>query len=239
MRLDRFLTQQTKQSNKQVRQQIDAGEVLVDGDVTIEWNQRITRFSEIVLAGERLQENTAEYWMLHKPIGVVSDTKHPHHKTVLDCLDIPNKALLHVAGRLDLNTSGLVLLTNNGAWSKAITSASSQMPKVYEVTLDQPIPPETEAVFAQGIYFVYEDITTLPAEIERLSDCQARLTLTEGRYHQVKRMFGHLGLRVTALHRSQIGAVKLPSEIAVGQYRKLCDYEVAALAGNANSRSDR
>lgn len=232
MRLDRFLTQQTQQSNKQVRQHIDVGEVLVDGDIATEWNARITRFSEVILAGKTLQQNTAEYWMLHKPTGVVSDTKHAHHKTVLDCLDLANKAELHVAGRLDLNTSGLVLLTNNGAWSKGITQASSQLEKVYEVTLDKPIPLNAEAVFQAGIYFAYEDITTLPATLERVSQTQARLRLTEGRYHQVKRMFGHLGLRVLALHRSQIGHLKLANELAVGEYRALSDVEAAELCSD-------
>lgn len=229
MRLDRFLTQQTQQSNKQVRQQIDAGEVLLDGLVASDWNAPVSRFTEVYLAGELLQANTAEYWMLHKPVGVVSDTKHPHHKTVLDCLDIPNKTELHVAGRLDLNTSGLVLLTNNGAWSKAITAAQSRLPKVYEVTLDQPIPENAEAVFEKGVYFAYEDITTLPASLERVAPTQARLALVEGRYHQVKRMFGHLGLRVIALHRSQIGSLKLTSETAAGDYRQLSDAEAVAL----------
>jgi 16S rRNA pseudouridine516 synthase len=229
MRLDRFLTRKTQQSNKQVRQQVDAGEVLVDGVVVVEWSTPITRFSEVVMAGERLQENTAEYWVLHKPVGVVSDTKHPHHKTVLDCLEVPNKQQLHVAGRLDLNTSGLVLLTNNGAWSKAITQASSQLEKVYEVTLDKPIPEQAEAVFEQGIYFGYEDITTLPARLERLGLTAARLTLTEGRYHQVKRMFGHLGLRVLSLHRSRIGNLVLSDELPCGSYRRLSNQEADTL----------
>lgn len=229
MRLDRFLTQHLKQSNKQVRQHIDAGEVLVDGLAVAEWNAPVTRFSEICLAGELLQANTAEYWMLHKPVGVVSDTKHPHHKTVLDCLNEPNKAELHVAGRLDLNTSGLVLLTNNGAWSKAITLASSKLEKIYEVTVDKTIPPETEELFQQGMYFAYEDITTLPAGLERLGANRARLTLVEGRYHQVKRMFRAMGLRVLALHRSQIGSLKLTDETQPGCYRQLSATEAVAL----------
>lgn len=229
MRLDRFLTQKTQQSNKQVRQQIDAGEVVVDGQVVNAWTTPITRFSAIEFAGEVLQVNTAQYWMLHKPIGVVSDTKHARHKTVLDCLDLPDKAELHVAGRLDLNTSGLVLLTNNGAWSKHLTMAASKVGKVYLVTTDKPIPEQTESIFKQGIYFAYEDITTLPAELGRLSENQARLTLFEGRYHQVKRMFGHLGLKVTALHRAQIGNLALTDETSAGCYRKLTENEVAML----------
>lgn len=232
MRLDRFLTQTTQQSNKQVRERIDAGDVLVDGAPALEWNTPITRFSKVMLAGELLQANTAEYWMLHKPVGVVSDTKHPHHKTVLDCLNEPNKAELHVAGRLDLNTSGLVLLTNNGAWSKGITLASSKLPKVYEVTLDKAIPREAEAVFKAGIYFAHEDITTLPAKLERVSSRQARLTLVEGRYHQVKRMFGHLGLRVQALHRSQVGGLSLTDALPVGKYRRLAADEVKILVSH-------
>lgn len=229
MRLDRFLTQQTQQSNKQVRQQIDAGEVRVDGNVATQWGTPITRFSEVMLAGQCLQKNTAQYWMLHKPAGVVSDTKHPHHKTVLDCLNEPNKAELHVAGRLDLNTTGLVLLTNNGAWSKQLTMAASKVSKVYQVTTDQAIPAEAETIFQQGIYFAYEDITTLPAQLERHGPCRASLTLTEGRYHQVKRMFGHLGLRVTSLHRSQIGNLILPEQLAAGEYRKLNELEAKSL----------
>ena len=205
------------------------GLLTVDGERAEQWNLRVTKFSEIIYEQQLLQANTAEYWVLHKPVGVVSDTKHPHHKTVLDCLEVPNKQQLHVAGRLDLNTSGLVLLTNNGAWSKAITQASSQLEKVYEVTLDKPIPEQAEAVFAQGIYFGYEDIPTLPARLERLGPTAARLTLTEGRYHQVKRMFGHLGLRVLSLHRSRIGNLVLSDELPCGSYRQLMNEEADTL----------
>lgn len=239
MRLDRFLTQRTQQSNKQVRRQIDAGQLRVDGAVVSDWATPITRFSAIELAGQLLQENTAQYWMLHKPVGVVSDTKHASHKTVLDCLNEPDKASLHVAGRLDLNTSGLVLLTNNGAWSKHLTLAASKVGKAYHVTTDGPIPDRAEAVFEQGIYFAYEDITTLPARLERLSDNVARLTLYEGRYHQVKRMFGHLGLKVIALHRAQIGNLTLTDETPVGCYRRLTEKEVAMLISNsADNKND-
>lgn len=228
MRLDRFLTKKTQQSNKQVRQQIDAGNVLVDGVVASAWAAPVTRFSRIELAGEVLQENTAQYWMLHKPIGVVSDTKHAEHKTVLDCLNEPNKAELHAAGRLDLNTSGLLLLTNNGAWSKHLTMAASKVGKVYRLETDKPIPLETISIFQAGLYFGYEDITTLPAELELLALKQARLTLHEGRYHQVKRMFGHLGLRVVALHRERIGHIVLDPTLPVGGYRALNAEEIQA-----------
>ena len=129
--------------------------------------------------------------MLHKPVGVVSATTHDEHRTVLDLLDEPDRHDLHLAGRLDLNTSGLLLITNDGRWSRRITQPQQRKPKVYHVTTEQPITGEYAEVFERGLYFAFEDLTTLPAQLDILGSHSARLTLFEGRYHQVKRMFGH------------------------------------------------
>ncbi len=115
--------------------------------------------------------------MLNKPRGVVSATKDLKHPTVLDLIQHPQKNKLHIAGRLDFNTTGLVLLTNDGAWSRKISLPETRLAKTYEVTLSKPLIDEYVAVFREGIYFAYENITTQPAFLEILSEYTARLSL--------------------------------------------------------------
>lgn len=139
----------------------------------------------------------------------------------------PDKDDLHLAGRLDLNTSGLLLISNDGLWTRRLTLPGSKQPKVYRVQTEQPITDEYIEVFARGLYFAYEDLTTLPAELQILDCHSARLTLHEGRYHQVKRMFGHFQNKVIGLHRERIGPLEL-GDLPVGHYRALSTEEVAA-----------
>jgi 16S rRNA pseudouridine516 synthase len=161
--------------------------------------------------------------MMNKPIGVVSATKDEQHKTVMDLLVEKNINTddLHVVGRLDLNSSGLLLLTNDGDWSRALMSPEKKVAKVYEVTLENPITDECIQAFANGMYFSYEDITTKPAQLEKLSECVAKVTLEEGRYHQIKRMFGRFRNPVLALHRVSIGEIKLDTDLAPGECRSI------------------
>jgi 16S rRNA pseudouridine516 synthase len=165
--------------------------------------------------------------MLHKPTGILSATKDDQHPTVLDLIDDPDKHTLHIAGRLDRSTSGLVLLTNDGRWSKRLMAAEEKVPKVYLVETLDPIAPEAVDAFARGFYFHTEDITTLPAELVILSERTARLTLHEGRYHQVKRMFHRVSNRVVSLHRESIGGIALPPDLEPGKWRMLTDQEMA------------
>jgi 16S rRNA pseudouridine516 synthase len=164
--------------------------------------------------------------MLHKPLGVVSATVDARHSTVLDLIDDPDKGSLHLVGRLDRHTSGLVLLTNDGRWSKILMHPSRKVPKTYHVTTRDPIPADAPERFATGFYFHTEDLTTRPAELEILTPHTARLTLHEGRYHQIKRMFHRLDNRITALHRECIGDIVLPPDLAPGKWqpvpRELC-----------------
>ncbi|PCI43827.1 MAG: 16S rRNA pseudouridine(516) synthase [Moraxellaceae bacterium] len=155
------------------------------------------------------EDKTAVYMMLNKPLGVVSATKDLKHPTVLDLIQHPRKNELHIVGRLDFNTTGLVLLTNDGAWSRKISLPETKLAKTYEVTLSKPLSDEYIAVFREGIYFAYEDITTQPACLEILSEHTARLSLIEGKYHQVKRMFGFFQNQVLALHRVSVGEFSL------------------------------
>lgn len=230
MRLDRFLSNFPRFSRQDSRLLVSAGRVRVDGAVVRDPRTEVRDFQRVELDDELLQAGrSARYWMLHKPVGVVSATEHEEHRTVLDLLDEPDKHDLHLAGRLDLGTSGLLLITNDGRWSRRITQPQQRKPKVYHVTTEQPITDEYAEVFARGLYFAFEDLTTLPAQLELLDSHRARLTLFEGRYHQVKRMFGHFRNRVVALHRESMGEIVLDPQLAPGQYRALTATEIASV----------
>jgi 16S rRNA pseudouridine516 synthase len=173
-----------------------------------------------------IQANCAYYIMLNKPVGVVSATRDTKHKTVLDLLEYPFKNELHIVGRLDLNTSGLLLMTNDSRWSEHLTLPEKKITKRYTVTLQNKLTTEYIAAFAEGMYFAFEDITTQPAKLTIISDYRAQVELFEGRYHQIKRMFGRFRNPVLALHRSSIGNLQLDQQLAVGLSRKLTALEV-------------
>lgn len=229
MKLDRFLAKQSSMGRTASHRLIAAKRVRVDGEICANNQQEVDRFTRIELDETVLQQpERALYLMLNKPVGILSATTDPVHPTVIDLLDDPDKHTLHIAGRLDRGTSGLVLLTNDGRWSKRLMEPVERVPKVYLVETAEDIIPEAVAAFAAGFYFHTEDITTQPAELQLLAPRQARLTLYEGRYHQVKRMFHRVQNRVTALHRESIGSLHLPEDLQPGQWRALTPAEIAA-----------
>lgn len=229
MKLDRFLAKQSSLGRSAAHRLIAARRVRVDGSICTSNQQEVDRFTRIELDDTLLQEaERALYLMLHKPVGILSATTDPVHPTVIDLLDDPDKHTLHIAGRLDRGTSGLVLLTNDGRWSKRVMEPVEHVAKVYLVETAADILPDAVAAFAAGFYFHTEDITTLPAELEILASRRARLTLYEGRYHQVKRMFHRVQNRVTSLHRESIGSLHMPADLQAGQWRPLTAEEVAA-----------
>lgn len=226
-RLDRFISAKTGTPKSKVRLMLAQKRIYVDGQLATDINQPIDQFSHVALDGAVVQNNTRRYIMMNKPIGVVSATKDEQHKTVMDLLVEKNINTddLHIVGRLDLHSSGLLLLTNDGEWSRALMSPENKVAKVYEVTVEHPITDECIQAFAKGIYFSYEDITTKPAQLEKLSECVAKVTLEEGRYHQIKRMFGRFRNPVLALHRVSIGEIELDDRLAPGEYRVLNENE--------------
>ncbi|WP_299002023.1 16S rRNA pseudouridine(516) synthase [uncultured Shewanella sp.] len=233
-RLDRFLGKMLQISIKQVQVMLAKKRVWVDGQVVTARDLPIDEFSHICVDGCALQQNLPSYIMLHKPVGVVSATRDRQHRTVIDCLTASelitnniNITDLHIVGRLDLNTSGLLLLTNDGRWSSALMSPKNKVEKVYRVTLQNPLTSDYIDAFAAGMYFAYEDITTLPVKLEILSEYVAIVTLMEGRYHQIKRMFGRFRNPVVALHRISVGKIVLDSDLPTGYYRSLTNTEIA------------
>ncbi len=230
MRLDRFLSNLPRFSRKDVRLALIAGRVHVDGLLVKNPLQEVREFSQVRIDEEVLQHGKpARYFMLHKPPGCVSATVDPQHPTVLDLLEEPDKDDLHIAGRLDFNTSGLMLITNDGQWSRRLTQPITKLAKVYDVETEDDIGAHYVEKFAEGFYFAFEDLTTQPAELTILGSHRARLSIVEGRYHQVKRMFGHFDNKVTRLHRESMGPLRLDPALAPGQYRALSADEIALI----------
>lgn len=219
-RLDRFISEQCHLNKKDVRLLLAQKRIRVDDVIATDIAQPINKFSLVVFDNQIIQKNKALYIMLHKPAGVVCATKDDKHKTVIELLkglSSEEKACLHIVGRLDLNTSGLVLLTNDSRWSEQLTAPKSKVPKHYIVTLQNPLSEEYARAFLKGMYFSYEKITTQPAVLNILSDFQAEVILTEGRYHQIKRMFGRFNNPVIGLHRKSIGEYVLDESLKEGE----------------------
>lgn len=231
MKLEQRMAKHGGAGRKQARRWILDGRVVVDGCVITRHDFEVRRFQRIECDGVCIQEAERRIGiMLYKPPGVLSATKDADLPTVIDLVDDPDRDSLHLVGRLDRWTSGLVLLTNDGTWSKALMHPDGKVPKVYVVETEEPIPVGAEEAFARGFYFHTEDITTLPVVLERLGDCRARLTLHEGRYHQIKRMFHRVGSRVKSLHRTTIGGLVLPDDWQPGQWRLLTGQEMESTA---------
>ena len=235
-RLDRFISEKCQINRKKVRLLLAQKRVSVDGVIASDIAQPINKFSVISLDNQIIQQHKALYIMLYKPVGVVCATQDDKHKTVIDLLGkllTPDeKASLHIVGRLDLNTTGLVLLTNDSRWSEQLTSPKSKVAKHYLVTLQNPLSNEYIQAFANGMYFDYENITTKPVVLKIISQYQAEVVLTEGRYHQIKRMFGRFNNPVIALHRTSIGNYALNESLKEGECKVISHQALATVQVN-------
>jgi 16S rRNA pseudouridine516 synthase len=225
-RLDTFISRHGGMSKREVRQCLLQQKITVDGLVATAMDQIIHQFSVVSLQGKIIQQNTPIYILLNKPKGVVSSTTDKNHTTVIDIIDVPRKKELHIVGRLDFNTTGLLLLTNDGRWSRRLSLPENNIQKKYRVTLEKKVTAEYATTFTQGIYFAHENITTRPAELMVISSHIVELTISEGRYHQVKRMFGYFQNKVLELHRLSVGKLPLDPKLSLGTSRSLTELEV-------------
>lgn len=230
MRLDKFLSQQLEVSRAIATRELRARKVTVDGEVVRDGSFKLNPENVVEYDGNALQLQLGpRYFMLNKPQGYVCSTDDPDHPTVLYFLEEPAAYKLHAAGRLDIDTTGLVLMTDDGQWSHRITSPRHHCEKTYLVTLTSPVADDTAEQFAVGVQLHNEKDLTRPASLEQISECQVRLTISEGRYHQVKRMFAAVGNHVLALHRERIGDIILDDDLAPGEYRALTEDEIASV----------
>ena len=219
-------------SRKQVTQLFRSGRITDAAGEVLYADDQVAH-ADIRIDEEPLDPPPGMTLLLHKPLGVTCSTKDPG-RIVLDLLPPRfrlRSPLLSTVGRLDRDTSGLLLLTDDGALLHRIVSPKSHLAKVYDATLAQDLRGDEAAVFASGTLQLESDTTPLaPAALEVIDPRHARLTLTEGRYHQVRRMFAAVGNHVEALHRSRIGGLELGA-LGPGQWRMLDDADLRRLFG--------
>ena len=230
MRLDRYIANNSSFSRGDVGKLVKTRRVTINGLYPERKDSHIDPVADVVsIDGSALVRAQHCYLMLHKPAGYVCANSDSDHPTVLDLLDsYPTSASqkLQIVGRLDLDTTGLLLLTTDGDWNHAICSPRSHCAKTYLVNLASPFDAQSIAAFRQGIQLKGENKLTQPAEINIINDHRVSLTIREGKYHQVKRMFAATGNRVTALQRVKIGQIELDPALKAGEYRSLTEDEV-------------
>ena len=230
MRLDRLLANLGYGSRREMQRLVWAGLVELDGVTLEDSDQRIAVTSDLSarmsIDDEPLDPPPGLSLMLHKPIGVTCSHKEqgPLVYKLLPERWRRREPAISSVGRLDKDTSGLLLLTDDGALLHKIISPRSHVAKRYDVTLDRPLRGDEEKIFASGkLLLESESKPLLPVQMDVLSSTRAYVTLTEGRYHQVRRMFAAVGNHVTALHRDRIGSLVLPNDLQAGQYRTLSE----------------
>ncbi|MEN8636629.1 16S rRNA pseudouridine(516) synthase RsuA [Pseudoalteromonas distincta] len=225
-RLDKFISHLAEIPRTQARASIKRKEVSVNGEVITSHNFQLAQQDEVLHQGTPLVFLGKRYYMLNKPVGYVCANSDELHKTVFDLLDEPNMSDFHVAGRLDIDTTGLVIITNDGDWSHKITSPKSNKFKTYLVETQEPITDEALEQLCTGVMLHNEKELTRPAIAERLANYGLRLSISEGKYHQVKRMLYAVDNKVVELHREQIAGITLDENLASGEYRLLTTQEI-------------
>lgn len=234
MRLDKFIANNSLWSRSDVKRLVRNQAVSINGALATGADQKISVFSDhIAVNDQTVQAIGKQYFMLHKPANVVCAAEHTNYPTVLELLDelAPELILeLQIVGRLDVDTTGLVLLTNDGQWNHQVSSPRSACMKIYEIELAENFDRKFQKDLEQGVMLEGENKATLPAELEIIDDRHLRLGIREGRYHQVKRMLAFANNKVIRLHRSRIGPLALDPALAPGEYRALSPVEVQELA---------
>lgn len=233
MRLDKFISKATELSRKEAKKILHASEVTVNDEVIKDPGVHVDIINDEVLwVGEPLSVATGNrYILLHKPEGFECTLKAKEYPIVTELIAVPELGSLRMAGRLDVDTTGALLMSDDGKWLHRVTSPKHANSKVYELTLadamDEAAQANAIAEVAEGILLEGEHEETKPAILEFIDETHARLTLEQGKYHQVKRMMGYFGNRVTELHRASVGHVTLEG-LEKGDSRFLTAEEVNA-----------
>ncbi|MGS0674904.1 16S rRNA pseudouridine(516) synthase RsuA [Shewanella sp. 30m-9] len=229
MRLDKFICESTSHSRVSAKKALHRGDVTCNGEVVKNSGFKVTDEHEIRLDGEVLTIIGPRFIMLNKPVDTICSTIDEEYPSVISLLDVIRPEDLHIAGRLDADTTGLVLITTDGQWSHKITSPKKECAKRYLLETAEPLTDDLVQQFSDGVQLNNEDGLTKPAVLEILGANQARLTITEGKYHQVKRMLAAVGNKVTKLHRESVGAIELDPSLGLGEWRYLTDVETQSV----------
>ncbi|MEC1071212.1 pseudouridine synthase [Priestia megaterium] len=238
MRLDKLLSTVGYGSRKEVKGLLKTGAVKVDGTAVKDAKVHVNPDEqEITVHGEAVSYREFVYFMLHKPQGVISATEDSLHETVLDLLELDDAVYdPFPVGRLDKDTEGLLLLTNDGQLAHQLLSPKKHVPKTYFAKINAPVTEEDAEVFRQGVT-LDDGYVTKSAELKILTsgvESEIELTIVEGKFHQVKRMFEARGKKVTYLKRLSMGALLLDESLDLGEYRELTEEELALLQ-NSNA----
>ena len=231
MRLDKWICHSAGLSRQLVQRAVRGGHVTVNGAVIKKADTKVSEVDAVQLDGVILTMPKPRYFMLHKPVGYVCATADSEYPIVLDLLDETRLDDLQIAGRLDLDTTGLVLITDDGQWNHRVTAPARLCKKSYRVTLHEPLSDFSAQQLREGVLLHGEKKPTQAAELVWLDETKhcVRLTIHEGKYHQVKRMFAAVGNLVTALHRESVGDIVLEDALLSGEYRALTSAEIASV----------
>lgn len=229
MRLDKFICESTELSRSEAKKALHRGDVTCNGDIIKNPGYKVTESCSIELEGQLLSARGFRYIMLNKPKDTICSTVDEAYPSVLRLIDVEKSDKLTIAGRLDADTTGLVLITDDGQWSHRVTSPARTCHKRYRVQLADPVDESAVELFANGVELRSEKSLTRPAQLEILSPHECLLTISEGKYHQVKRMFAALGNKVVGLHREQVGSITLDSSLSQGEWRHLTPDEVRSV----------
>ena len=231
LRLDKYLTEMGCGTRSQVKKEILKGSVSVNGEIAKKAERKVdTEKDEIIFKGEKIFYAGYEYFMLNKPAGVVSATEDKKERTVIDLIKESKRKDLFPAGRLDKDTEGLLLITNDGQLAHRLLSPKKHVDKVYYAKIDGMVTEEDVKRFAEGIDIgAEEEEMTRPAKLDIMKsaeESEIRLTIHEGKFHQVKRMFLAVGKEVTYLKRERMGPLCLDENLKPGEYRLLTEEEI-------------
>jgi 16S rRNA pseudouridine516 synthase len=234
MRIDKILANIGYGSRKEVKKLLKNRVVTVNGETVTDAKTHVDpKKDKMTVYGEKIEYKEYIYLMMNKPAGVISATEDVREKTVIDLLEMEDAVYEPFpVGRLDKDTVGLLLLTNDGGLAHQLLSPKKHVPKTYYALVDGTITEEDKKAFAAGIK-LDDGYVTKPAQLNILRSGEIRseieLTITEGKFHQVKRMFEAVGKKVVYLKRLSMGPIKLDGDLAEGEYRELTDEEIDLL----------
>lgn len=230
MRLDQRIAKFSQYSRSEVKKHLHNGKVKVDGVIVRHPATQVSYEQVIELYGEVLAGQQSTYIMLHKPAGVVSARKDAQHPTALALVNVPNQHDLVIAGRLDIDTTGLLLLSDDGDWVHRMMSPKHKQAKCYRVQLDSAMTTTQVEGLEAGVMLRGDDSPTMPADVHVVNEHCILMTIYEGRYHQVKRMLAAVGNHVCALHRERVGSIRLDPQLMAGEWRQLRPDEIVISA---------
>lgn len=230
MRLDKYICQATSLTRSQAKKVISQGRITSSETTLRNTAYKVSDDEIICRDGKAIALRGVRYIMLNKPQEFISSTVDEQLPSLLNLITVEKREQLFIAGRLDADTTGLTLITDDGQWSHKITSPRKKCAKRYRVGLTEALPDNAVELFQEGIQLKSENQPCLPATLEIISENEVLLTISEGKYHQVKRMFAAIGNHVSTLHREQIGAIELDATLALGEWRYLTEEEVNSIA---------